>query len=346
MNNGKKFYQLPVWMLIAIDIVVLGLALIVFALFDHAMPRKLKTEVSQETLALIQKQQNQTQPTQQPNQLQITSQQDQTQPTQIEPSAAPAVESLATKFSDKFTDGEPYWNGDNYVGRNLNVRYAVGNVADSVYYLQDIYIRDINCLLTAFGEDTYGKGYAEDMVEIAPRKNAIGAINGDYYSTGSLNVIIRNGEIYRDAVDPFESVCVLYKDGTMEVYNNGEFTVAQLIERGAWNTWSFGPGLLDENGQAIAEFSNPNNRGRHPRTVVGMVEPGHYMFITVDGRQTGYSEGLDYPALSRLCSELGLKVAYNLDGGATAQMYFRDQRVNRPSDERSLSDIIYVTDIY
>ncbi len=343
MNNGKKFYQLPIWMLIVIDILVLGLALIVFALFDHALPRKLKTEVSQETLALIQQQ----------NQLQITSQQtqapDQAQTTdqmQVEPSAAPAADDLSTKFSDKFTDGEPYWEGNTYVGRNLHVSHVVGTVADSVYYLQDIYIRDINCLLTAFGEDTYGKGYAEAMVEIAPRMNAIGAINGDYYSTGSLTVIIRNGQIYRDAVDPFESVCVLYKDGTMEVYDNGEFTVAQLIERGAWNTWSFGPGLLDENGQAITEFSTTSNRGRHPRTVIGMVEPGHYMFLTVDGRQTGYSEGLDYPALSQLCSDLGLKVAYNLDGGATAQMYFRDQRVNRPSDERSLSDIIYVTDVY
>ncbi len=331
MDLKNKFGQLHGYILIAMDILLIGLALIVFALFDHAWPRALNTEISSETLKLLEQQ------------AQIQAQQNQQDQQQIQPTAQPEV--LGAKFSDKFTDGEPYWNGDNYVGRNLSVEYHTGTMADSVYYVQDVYVRNIECLMTGFGQDTYGRGYVEEMSQIASRKNAIGAINGDFYCTGSLTVIIRNGQIYRDQVDPFESVCVLFRDGTMEIYENGEFTVQNLIERGAWQTWSFGPKLLDSNGRVMSSYTDSNS-GHHPRTVIGMVEPGHYVLLVVDGRQDGYSEGMDYNELAELCSQLGMTLAYNLDGGATAKMYYRDQVVSSPSKDRDLSDIIYVTDVY
>jgi len=319
----KKFQQLPVWMLVAIDAVVLGLALIAFALYDHAWPRSMETEVSPETLALIE---------------QIQARREAQEDMEL-------VIPLSAKFPEKFTDGAPYWEGDTYVGRNMRVELISGTFEGSTYYAQDIYVRDMECMRTAFAEDTYGRGYSESLDEMASRTGAIGAMNGDFYYTGSLTVIIRNGVLYRDAVDPLESVCVMFKDGSMEVYEAGRFTVSDLVARGAWQTWSFGPNLLDAAGQPFSEYVTDDNSGRHPRSVIGMVEPGHFVFLTVDGRQTGYSEGLNYPNLAALCKQLGMTVAYNLDGGATARMYYRDHTVNRPSKDRSLSDIVYVIDV-
>lgn len=321
MKRRGKFRQLHPALIAAIDVVAIGLALIVFALYDHAWVREMETEISEETMELMERLE------------------------EAELAAQMEEDPLSDKFADKFTDGEPYWQGDTYTGRNLSVTFTSGQMNTSVYYVQDIYVRDIRCLATAFGQDSYGKGYTEDALELAARKNAVGAINGDFYYMGSLSVIIRNGELYRDTVDPFESVLALFEDGTMEIYENGQFTVEELLERGVWQTWSFGPSLLDENGRAVTEYTRKNPEA-NPRTAIGMVEPGHYMFIVVDGRQDGYSEGMTYVELAQLCEQLGLTMAYNLDGGGSTRMIFGGAQVSIPSEERELSDIVYVTDVY
>ena len=61
----------------------------------------------------------------------------------------------------------------------------------------------------------------------------------------------------------------------------------------------------------VFEKKNPE---ANPRTVIGMVEPGHYMLIVVDG-------------------------------GGSSEMIFGGETVSRPSDDRDVSDIIYLTDI-
>ncbi len=328
MKKTGKLRQLHPALIALIDVAAIGLALIVFALFDHAWPRAMDTEVSPETLALMAR---------------LEAAED---AAEAQTSGGAAVQPLAEKFADKFTDGEPYWENENkYVGRNMSVTFSSGQMNMSTYFLQDIYVRDIQCLATAFGQDTYGKGYAENALGMSNRLNALGLINGDFYYMGSLSVIVRNGELYRDSVDPLESVLALFEDGTMEIYENGQFTVADLVSRGVWQTWSFGPALLDAEAKAVTEFERKNPEP-NPRTAIGMFEPGHYMFIVVDGRQDGYSEGMTYVELAQLCEQLGLKVAYNLDGGDSSRMIFNGKVASNPSDHRALSDVVYVKDIY
>ena len=77
-----------------------------------------------------------------------------------------------------------------------------------------------------------------------------------------------------------------------------------------------------------------------------MIEPGHYVFVVVDGRADGYSAGITLPGLAELMQGLGCVVAYNLDGGGSATLYFNGEVVNHPvgtGEERGTSDIIYVT---
>jgi len=132
-------------------------------------------------------------------------------------------------------------------------------------------------------------------------------------------------------------------DGSMEVFTTQNYNEEEVLKKNIWQTWSFGPSLLDENGHAIEHFDS-EIAGKNPRTAVGYFEPGHYCFITVEGRSKE-SQGLSLAGLSALFESLGCKIAYNLDGGKTSMMTFGDRLVNDAyQGGRACSDILYICD--
>ena len=198
-------------------------------------------------------------------------------------------------------------------------------------------------LKTAFANDIYGRGQREYAWDISMEKGAILSVNGDYYGARDDGVVIRNGVVYRS--DTFKDVCILYYDGVMETMPATDFNLDEAIERGAYQAFSFGPALLDENGVGKEEFDSeiidPN-----PRTAIGYFEPGHYCFVVCDGRQDGYSEGPTLQELADIFEEMGCKAAYNLDGGESAYMVFRDYVISQPYDGgRKASDIVYIGEV-
>ena len=83
---------------------------------------------------------------------------------------------------------------------------------------------------------------------------------------------------------------------------------------------------------------------RHPRTALGFnADTSRYYFVTVDGRQPGYSEGMTLLELANFMRELGCVQALNLDGGGSTTMVVRGRVVNRPSDpqgERAVANAL------
>jgi len=98
-----------------------------------------------------------------------------------------------------------------------------------------------------------------------------------------------------------------------------------------------GPRLVRDGGvsvEAEAERISPAFvNDRHPRTALGYNDQYLY-WVTVDGRQPGYSEGMTLPELAQLMVDLGCQQALNLDGGGSTTMWIRGEVVNRPSDGR------------
>lgn len=210
------------------------------------------------------------------------------------------------------------------------------------YHLADIYIKDVASFRSVFAKDKYGKGIAEETLDMAVRTGAVCAINGDYYGTSMNNLIIRDGELY-GYYPKSGDVCVLFRNGAMAVYDSRGFDAETAMKNGAWQAWSFGPSLLDENGEPLTKFNSPV-KTHNPRSVVGCFEPGHYCFLAVDGRSK-QSAGLTLKQLAKLCHDLGMTCAYNLDGGQTTVMTFGDSLANVPfNDGRSCSDFLCIFD--
>ena len=118
-----------------------------------------------------------------------------------------------------------------------------------------------------------------------------------------------------------------------------------------------GRGLLIRNGvqQELTDQISLATE-RHPRTGVGIANHGKTLyFIVTDGRQPGYSAGLDLNALASLFYSLNCSDAIALDGGGSSTMVVREEEngkvsfplLNKPSDStgaRTLSNGILAID--
>jgi hypothetical protein len=244
------------------------------------------------------------------------------------------------KFPGKFTDGEVLSEDNSYRSEHINVTIQKTQQKGLTYFVADIYITDIEYFRTAFAGNRYGGGgrkYADDM---CADFGAVLTMNGDYY-TNNKGPVVRNGIVYRK--DAYKDILVMYNDGTMETFLKGEYDIDAILAKGVWQMWTFGPQLLND-GQPMTEFNSSVTRA-NPRAAVGYYEPGHYCFVAVDGRQGSYSRGLDMTQLSQLMYDLGCKVAFNLDGGGSAQLAFKDKLANKPcGNYRQIVDILYITD--
>nr|WP_294493508.1 phosphodiester glycosidase family protein [uncultured Anaerosporobacter sp.] len=221
---------------------------------------------------------------------------------------------------------------------------TTGTGADKVtYYVADVKVSNIAYLRTGFASGEYGKNIRESVQDMADDNNAILAMSGDYYGNSDTSVVIRNGVLYRDDITGAD-ICVLFTDGTMKTYSPDEFDVDEVIAAGAWQAWNFGPSLLDDNGDVPSSFNTTTYlNSENPRAAIGYIEPGHYIFVTVDGRNEGYSRGVTLSELAGIMSSLGCNVAYNLDGGKSSAMVYEGEYVNQPADGgRAISDIIYI----
>ncbi|MBU4336507.1 MAG: phosphodiester glycosidase family protein, partial [Actinobacteria bacterium] len=174
---------------------------------------------------------------------------------------------------------------------------------------------------------------------------------GDYYGFRDTGIEIRNGVIYRD--EGTRQGLAFYRDGHVEVYDETTTDAQTLVDAGVWNTLSFGPAIVEDGAIAadITDYEVDTNVGNHsiqgdqPRTLIGVIDDNHLVFVVVDGRSEGYSAGVDLEEAAQIMLDLGCTTAYNLDGGGSSTMVFNGSVVNNPlgnGTERGTSDILYI----
>ena len=333
--SAKNHKRLPVWALVLIDVLGTCLALSVFAFFHLVLPR-MQEEKAVEQTELIQTATETDTPVSLPE-------------TTPETVSEPVDD---WKFADLTTE-DVVITDSSYSSHDIRINltaYGEGEgVIKSPYTVADIYVRDVRCLQSYFAGGKYiPTGHGSPILKLMDESGAILAANGDYYSMQQGSAVLRNGILYRYPVADFD-VFVLYEDGSVKIYRKKTIRTKKGWEEAfehAWQAWSFGPSLLDENGK---QYSNLRESmfgfivNRNPRTGIGYFEPGHYCLVVVDGRSDDAS-GATFEELASVFEDLGCNQAYNLDGGGSSVMAFHDEIITNQSAERKLPDIILVAE--
>jgi exopolysaccharide biosynthesis protein len=268
-------------------------------------------------------------------------------------SSESSEDATATSYESVDSTGVSYTATDtSYTSGTKSISIGTvttGSGSDAItYYVADVLLTSGTDLQAGLASGGRGTAATSD---IAAACDAIFAVNGDYFGARDDGIIIRNGVIYRD--DGVRAGLALYQDGRMEVYDETTVSADELLADGVWNTISFGPGLLvngvtPDNISTYEVERNPEHpiQGRDPRTGIGIIDANHFVFVVVDGRQSGYSKGVTMEEFTQIFKELGCTTAYNLDGGGSSVMYFMGKVVNSPWEhdggQRAISDILFV----
>ena len=259
-------------------------------------------------------------------------------PAQTEPSdtPAPSEEAFCANFPDYDTGVDADYS---YQSDNLRIAITVhreplkdnrGRNLDEVYYVADIWVRNLYAFRTAFANGAFDKG-SEEGDTLARRENAILAVNGSY----NQGLVLQYGTVLKKprANKGWNSgaVGILYRDGSLKTFylQKEKLDLNQEIENGAWVGWQFGPIVIRDYAEGPGATSY-HNMGFKARNILGYYEPGHYVIVTCDCRGDE-ARGMNEYMIVDLMQSLGVKEAFNLDGGTSAVLVFMGEIINHPT---------------
>lgn len=351
-----KMKRKPAWLIVLTDILVVGLILLTFAFFHHVLPAVV-SEMQRENEVVSPQKPTEAVPPTEPASLQTTEAVEETQQPEETVEASESTEAPTDppkeltpwqiKFAEHFSD-EVIMTENSYKSPNVSIEITThtkgeGN-SKQTYHVADIYVASLDNFVTYTANNELRYFSTQDVMQMHEISNAILSISGDFMTYQKEGFLMRNREIYADNTNA-ASICVLFSDGTVEAYDGRTYKVDEIKSRDPLQVWTFGPVLLDENGHVRDKYKVSSSVSQtNPRSALGYYEPGHYCFVVVDGRQTGYSMGMTIPELAEVFEELGCSVAYNLDGGGSAVMLFNEDRFSKQSNggNRKIGDILLI----
>lgn len=341
----------PVWFLVIVDLLVLGVALNLFALGNISLftPSVTGENLPRPSAPITQS----PAPSPASSTTPAVSGDVSANPTEL-PSPTVAVDQglWGAKFPGKFTDGSVDKGDDHYISKDINIKITKYQESGYGWCIADIYIRNKNNFQAFFATGKFKWGAIDSTLNQANACNAILAINGDNTANrgNHLGYELRNGG-QLELAKPWEDVFVMYNDGTMKSFDKTGFETEIAAIRatggsngGVWQIWTFGPMLLDSNGQPMTKFASEVSKAGNQRSAIGYCEPGHYYFVTAGNlSDPGVRIGPSLAELSQKMYDLGCAAAYNMDGGRTSEMVFNGKYVNTPYEGgRNVSDIVAI----
>ena len=240
-------------------------------------------------------------------------------------------------------------------------------VTDDIWIAR-IKIMHVSQLRTAVSYDTYKSDGRAKSTRIAWEKNAVVAMNGDYFKVENTDAgyIVRQGELIRDATHNARGLVF----DTLLIDSEGDFhvvyaAVTETIEayirenleplgRTVLDSFNIGP-VLVLNGEiqdvAHSEVTKHGDKREGmfqwstPIQRIAIVQTGHleYAIVAANGegeRRSGFTMAEFAEIVAERCP--GAILAYNLDGGGSAQLVAHGAKLfTNKYNARHICDMIY-----
>ncbi|MCR5066573.1 MAG: phosphodiester glycosidase family protein [Erysipelotrichaceae bacterium] len=175
---------------------------------------------------------------------------------------------------------------------------------------------------------------------LAQNNNALVAVNGGGFDQSRKERSADGGLISNRQIiclsEESEQLISMTTDGKLLLVNS---TVQQLSQSQdiSW-ALHFSPFLI-VNG--ISANVSGNAGGQQPRTAIGQRADGIIILMTIDGRGSNGSFGINYAGMIELFEQCGCINAANLDGGGSTTLYENGKLINDPANRRGTERKVY-----
>lgn len=207
-----------------------------------------------------------------------------------------------------------------------------------IWFETEIWLREGERLLTTENNpDRPGTRFSYPF-DIATANQYVLGFTDDFYGhriyrKETPGIVIREGEVitnktYKKRLHSLPNLDMLaqYPDGSLKTWYCGSITADELLADGAINVFCFGPVVIQD-GKMDELVEQKFYETKSPRQLLGMIEPNHYLLLTVQGRMDdSIGAGLIKP--TQILLARGVTEGFNLDGGNTMALVFRGRMLN------------------
>lgn len=255
-----------------------------------------------------------------------------------------ATEGLAPQESGYLSD----WA---YEDPSISVSIETGRYEETNYMVARVKLANATQLRTAMASNYYNPSTSLGST-IARRCKAVLAINGDFFSSrNGAGLVTRQGKQYRLKCNGNYDVLVIDDQGDLHIFPAARNQDVEAFSGTIVQGFTFGPGLIIDGVKQtdLARHTFAGGQKAAQRMCLAQTGPLEYLCICTEGPEDKGSVGLTLDQFCDLVASFeGIVNAYNLDGGSSSTMVFRDQKVNSPNNpkRRPLCDIIYFASAY
>jgi exopolysaccharide biosynthesis protein len=231
------------------------------------------------------------------------------------------------------------------LGAKPSKQTSSANLDMKLFYLSDpnykayalkVDVKSDKALKMVLGNDKIGS--SETTLDAARRYGAVAGINAGGFADDRsgkrypLSTTMLNGKYVYGFEPSFEDLAFIGLNSDRKLIG-GRFSRQEELDKlkpsfGA----TFVPVLLQNGKKQPIPAQWQTSPYRAPRTVVGNFKNDQLLFLVTDGYNERCGSGATLDELQDKLLQLGVKDAYNLDGGGSSSLIYDGQIINRPSD--------------
>lgn len=230
-----------------------------------------------------------------------------------------------------------------YVDPSISVRVEYTRAYDTTIQLTWVQIADASQLRAELTKPYPSKATARGDV-LSRRVQAVVAINDDNFTHRKEGFIARNGQVLRTNYSELYDTLIIDDKGDLHIIQSPTEEEINAFSGKMIQALSFGPGLVINGEKAemnLAKEYTPHKETQ--RIALCQMDTLSYLIVATEGPENKGSTGLTMEEFQQLCFDLGVKQAFNLDGGSSSTVVLNHKKINSLSTGkiRAIGGILY-----